>query len=132
MVDQVVACRGRGRRRAAHRRQLPEVGLAGAGPRPPEEPLRAVAAVAPVAPTRQAVQAGLPQVVERPAFRVRLVKKTLYNELAIGVCTDLILSLCLLSDGSGAGSSGGRYGRVRLDRDLSEPASLIVSGVPTR
>ena len=75
MVDQVVARRGRGRRRAAHRRQLPEVGLAGAGPRPPEEPLRAVAAVAPVAPTRQAVQAGLPQVVERPAYRMSLVKK---------------------------------------------------------
>ena len=77
MVDQVVACRGRGRRRAAHRRQLPEVGLAGAGPRPPEEPLRAVAAVAPVAPTRQAVQAGLPEVVERPAYKVGMVKKKL-------------------------------------------------------
>ena len=79
MVDQVVACRGRGRRRAAHRRQLPEVGLAGAGPRPPEESLRAVAAVAPVAPTRQAVQAGLPEVVERPAYKVGMVKKLIIS-----------------------------------------------------
>ena len=66
VLDQVVAGRGR-RRRAAHRRQLPQVRLARACPRPPEESLRAVGAVTPVAPARQAVQAGLPQVGERPA-----------------------------------------------------------------
>jgi hypothetical protein len=55
---------------------------------------------------------------------------TLYY--ALTTFSYLIRSLCFLSDGSGAGSSGGRYGNVRLDRDLNDPASLIVSGVPTR
>ena len=71
MLDQVVASVGRRRRR----RQLPQVGLARAGPRPPEEPLGAVrATVTPVAPARQAVQAGLPQVGERPAGSGWIVK----------------------------------------------------------
>ena len=64
VLRQVVAGR---RRRPAHRRQLPQVRFARAGPRPPHESLRAVAAVTPVAPARQAVQAGLPEVGERPA-----------------------------------------------------------------
>ena len=70
MLKHVVAGRVGGRR-AAHRRQLPQVGLARAGSRPPEESLRAVGAVTPVAPARQAVQAGLPEVGERSASQGR-------------------------------------------------------------
>lgn len=42
-----------------------------------------------------------------------------------------ILSRCFRSEGRGAGSSGGKYGSVLLDRDRKDPVSLRVSGVPT-
>ena len=42
----------------------------------------------------------------------------------------LIRSWCFLAwVGRGAGSSGGRYGKVRRDLDFNDPASLTVSGV---
>ena len=67
MLRQVVARRGGRRRRAAHLGQLPQVRLARARPRPPEEALRAVRTVTPVPVARQAVQTGLPEFGVLPA-----------------------------------------------------------------
>ena len=54
------------------------------------------------------------------------------RSLSLSMVTHLILSCAFLAwVGSGAGSSGGTYGSVLLDRDFIEPVSLRVSGVPT-